>query len=321
MRLVTYDDLQPEWEASRAATQLSAFGSFLPKTSIEAWRKQGSLSDYVGVFAVEREQVIGHAITVRLPYTYPDGAVHRISGVAMVGSRPDESGRGIARRILEEIHRRERRAGFDHITLWTNRSWGSHGIYERLGYHDIFQSPVAVSRLAQAPARSKPPQVRPATPADLPVLDRLHGEATHGRWGFTPRPPNFLVDEHRIFHTDPKTNFLVAREGRRVTGFARVDADKFRAICRELVVTRPSAAEALIGAVEQKAPMASVAAFTLSSVRDQGEELRGRGYFFVPAGWYVLMARPLRGEGGAKEVAHELGTDDPRWVVHAGDQF
>lgn len=321
MRLVPYDDLRPEWDASRAATSLSAFGTYLSRPKMEAWRRSGMLSDYVGIFAVEREQVLGHAIAVRVPYTYPDGSVQRISGVAFVGSRPDESGRGIARRILEEIHRRERRAGHDHVALWTNRSWGAHGIYERLGYHNVFQSPLAVSPVNRPPARSKGPVVAAGKGSDLPKLDRLHTEATRGRRGFTPRLPNFMVDEQRTWNVDPRTNLLVAREKGRIVGYARLDVDKLRAVCRELVSTRPEAARALIEAVERKAPPASVAAFTLSSVRDEGEELRRRGYFFVAAGWYVFMARRLRGEVGAKETARDLGTDDPRWVVHAGDQF
>ncbi|MDE1820058.1 MAG: GNAT family N-acetyltransferase [Euryarchaeota archaeon] len=308
-------------EASRAATHLGAFGGFLSPSEVAIWRRLGSFSDYVGVFAVEAGQVLGHAYALRLPYTYPDGRVERVSGVAGVGSRPDHRGRGLARRMLEEIHRRERKEGIDHIALWTNRSWGAHGIYERLGYQDVYGIPLAVRAVPRTmrPA-SNTVRVRHGRVTDLPRLEEVHVRATRGRIGFTPRLPRSLVAEHKARALDPPKDLLVATDGGRPVGYARVEEDPSRVRCPELLTEGPGAALALIEAMERRG-RGRMCTWCLSAVADQGAELRRRGYLFVPTGWYGMMACRLRGEANASQVRAELGVDQPRWVVHRGDQF
>ena len=133
MRVLPYDELSPPMHRDRALLHLSAFGGvFLSREIALMRRKLPTFSDYVGLFAVEGARVLGQLYVLRLPYEFSDGP-GTISGIAGVATRPDVGRTGIARRLLTEAHRRERRAGQRYCSLWTNRSWGAHALYESLG--------------------------------------------------------------------------------------------------------------------------------------------------------------------------------------------
>ncbi|MCI4341478.1 MAG: GNAT family N-acetyltransferase [Thermoplasmata archaeon] len=321
MRFLTYDELQPSMETTRAATNIGSFGRFLTPREIRSWRSHGAFAEYVGVFAVERGEVVGHTFVSRPPYTYPDGSRGRIAGVALVGSRPDRSGRGIARQMIEEVHRREREEGIEHIALWTNRSWGAHGVYERLGYRDVFLNPFAVRAVPRPRGRARRvSRTRAARRTDLPALDVLHSRATRGRVGFTPRLPGTLAKQAAMDELDAKKELIVVPRVGRTRGYARVEVDHDRIRCSELLAEGPTAARSLLDALEEKA-RGRVLAWNLSPLRDLRSELEARKYFLVRAGWYVFMARSVRHESSTASVRGALGVQDPRWTVHETDRF
>ena len=161
MRILTYDELAPEMDPDRALIHLSAFGGVYPSRAVGLRRRRLKiLPDYVGVFAVEAGRILGQVFVDRLPYAFRDGP-GTISGIAAVGTRPDKGRAGIARLLLTEVHRREREAGIDFAALWTNRSWGAHSLYERLGYRDVYSSPWALhGPVGRRGARGRPKGIR-----------------------------------------------------------------------------------------------------------------------------------------------------------------
>ncbi len=161
MKLVGFDELPDSYDSDRALVQLAAFGGFLNRRRIDLWRRRTSVfADYFGIFAVDAGTVVGQTFVLRIPYTFPHGT-ESISGIAGVATRLDHARTGVARRILEEVHRREREAGIGYSTLWTNRSWGAHRLYEKLGYRDVYAPPGAVR---VPPARSPRPPGGPCVP-------------------------------------------------------------------------------------------------------------------------------------------------------------
>ncbi len=183
MRFLTYDELSPSTETDRMLIQLASFASVFPRRSIDLWRRRTKrFADYVGVFAEERGRLLGQTFVLRIPYTFR-GGTEVVSGIAGVGTRPDRGRAGVARAILTEVHRREKEAGIRFSTLWTNRSWGAHDLYAKLGYQDVYSSPWVV----HGPSRAVPRKfktVRPARRGELAELERFHAARLRAALGF-----------------------------------------------------------------------------------------------------------------------------------------
>ncbi len=291
MRFLTYDELTPALETDRNLIHLASFGGAFPRRAIDLYRRRGkSFADYVAVFAVERGRLLGQTYVLRIPYTFSDGT-ELVSGIAGVGTRPDRGRSGVARAILTEVHRREREAGIRYSTLWTNRSWGAHNLYEELGYRDVYAFPW-VAHGPTSGASRRPSGVRPARKSDLGDIERLHARRARGRRGFLREANGYLSVAMAARGLDPAKEFIVRRAGRRLEGYALVDANPYRTICGELVATSPAARRALIAEVQRRAKRTAFA-FQHATVRDAPELFRDRGYTAVRTGWYGLTANAL----------------------------
>jgi len=320
MKLVAYDELPQTYDSDRALVQLAAFGGFLDRQRIELWRRRTSVfADYVGIFALEAGTVVGQTFVLRIPYSFRHGT-ETVTGIAGVATRLDHARTGVARRILEEIHRREIEAGIGYATLWTNRSWGAHRLYEKLGYRDIYAPPWAVrvppARLPRALGRS----VRPGNRSDLKAIEELHRRSTHGRWGFTQRPPNFARVAVAAGDLRPREEILVAHTHGRLSGYAVIDMNPYRVIFGELVATSNPVRTRLALSIEARARNKPVS-FRDGAVEDMHSWLSGRGYSIATAGWFGLMAMSYGRERSRGQLEREFGTRDTRFVCHDGDYF
>ena len=256
----------------------------------------------------------------RLPYTFVDGT-ESVGAIASVGTRPDRARSGVARQILAEIHRRERESGIRYATLWTNRSWGAHRLYEKLGYRDVYSFPWAVRAPRPGPRPSRPRGgSRPARPRDLPELERSHDRSAEGRLGFCGRPLRFLQVGAATREFDPARELIVAREKGRVVGYALAQSNSVRALCGELVAETPRARSSLVTEIERRAEGLPVA-FQHTPVSDHPEFFRRRGYVTLGTGWYVLMAAELGREWTHRAAVARFASNDPRFLCLAGDRF
>jgi ribosomal protein S18 acetylase RimI-like enzyme len=253
---------------------------------------------------VEQGRVLGQVFVLRIPYTFPD-RTETVSGIAGVGTRPDRRRAGVAREILTEIHRREKEAGIRFSTLWTNRSWGAHALYEKLGYRDVYSSPRGV---------------RSARRSDLSDLEGLHSRQAEGRLGFLRNPNGYLSAAVATAELDPGKELIVARSEGRLRGYAHVETTPFRAICGELVATSLATRRSLISEVQRRARRRPFA-FQHTPVTDSPKLFRGNGYSNVPTGWYVFMASSLGQAWTPRTALSEFATDDPRFLCMSGDRF
>jgi GNAT superfamily N-acetyltransferase len=321
MRFLTFDELTPEMDTERLLIHAASLGGAVDRRLVRLWQRRSSLyADYVGVFAVERGHVLGQTYVKRVPYTFPEG-VRPVGAVASVGTHPGYARTGIARRILEEVHRREREAGTHYITLWTNRSWGAHRLYEALGYRDVYPMPWALRRwTTRRPHGPRPSGVGPARAADLPEVDRLHERLAHGRLGFARRPPRFLATEADVGDLDPVREMLVVRRDRRIRGYAVPQRTGIRTMCGEILAHSAADIRALLDEVERTAGGRQVAIF-LSPVTDLARELDRRGYRTLPAGWYAYMACDLRRAWSERAARRTFATADRRFLCLNSDRF
>jgi GNAT superfamily N-acetyltransferase len=306
-------------EVDRTLIHLAAFGGAFPRASIDTWRRRTkSLAEYVGIFAVERGRLLGQTFVLRVPYTFPSGT-EMVSAIAAVVTRPDRHRAGIARGILTEVHRREKEAGVRFSTLWTNRSWGAHRLYETLGYQDVYSSPWAVHAALRVSPRREP-NVRPARRSDLPEMERLHSQQAMGRLGFLRAPNGNLTVAVEAGEVDPSKELVVVQSHGRLRGYAQLDARPYRTICGELVYASRSVLRSLVSEVQRRAKR-SPFAFQHTPVTDAPELFRGTGFSTVPTGWYVLMANSVGRNWSPAAAVSEFATNDRRFLCMSGDRF
>ncbi len=321
MRVLTFDELSPSMEADRALLQVAAFGGVFPRRSIEIWRSGSTVfTDYVGLFAAEGDRLVAQVYVLRMPYTFRDGT-EIISGLAGVATRPDRGRGGIARAILTEAHRRERAAGVRFISLWTNRSWGAHRLYETLGYRDIYSSPWAIHQGPPAPASSRRrPGLASARVSDLREIERLHCREAGGQLGFCREPNGYLRTARRAGELHPEKALVVARERGALVGYAHIDRTPYRTICGEMVATSLRTRRALIAEVGRLA-RGAVYGFQHTPVSDVPRLFRPPAYALSPRAWWGYMGASLSGEWSRREAVRRFATDDPRFLCLAGDRF
>jgi len=319
MKLLTFDELSDGQHTDRSLVQMAAFGGTFDRRRVEIWRRRTKvLADYVGIFAVDRGTVVGHAFVQRIPYTFP-GGTETITGIASVATRSDRARAGVARLVLEEIHRREREAGIHHAALWTNQSWGAHRLYEKLGYRDVYV-PVLAVRAPRAPERRPArPTVRAARASDLDGIEAIHARFGQGRLGFARRPAGVLRVAVAAGELRP-AEILLARDAGRTLGYAVVDTGRLQTTCGELIGATARARIALARAVEHKGRAGTVT-FRDSAVEVLRPWLRGRGYAIAPVGWFVLMGCTYGRADSARAACREFGTDRPGFLCFTGDRF
>ena len=318
MRILSFDELSAAQDRSRALVNLAAFGNVFDRARIEDYRRRlGCFSDYVGVFAVEGDEVLGQVFVLRLPYEFPDGP-DSVSAIATVATRPDVGRTGIARTLLREAHRREREVGARYAALWTNRSWGAHRLYEELGYRDVYSVPWAVR--SPTPRQIPKPPVRVARPTDLGAIERLHRQLARDRLGYRDRSPGWLRVDVKLGYVDPSTDLLVRHRRGELAGYAHLDRNGRRVICGEMLAISPTVKRELVAGVGWAAgPLPW--AFQHTLVTDDPGMFRGRQFVNGPVGWYVMMGCDLSRPWTIGEAVAGFGTRDPRFLCLAGDRF
>jgi len=320
MRLLTFDELPPDLEPGRLLVHLSALGGVANRRSIDLWRRRSDLlADYVGVFAVAGGEVLGQTLVRRLAYRFPDGA-ETIGAIASVATRSDRARRGVARAILDDVHRREREAGIRFAALWTNPSWGAFRLYETLGYRTVHSLPwgVHVPRGGRRGRLAR--DLRPAWPSDLADLEELHDRLAAGRLGFFRRARHALEVLHATHELEPTKELLLARDDGRAVGYAHYQTNPYRVLCGELVATSRAVERRLAAALERHAgELPTVIHGT--AVRDAAALWRQRGYRTIPSSWWALMGASLERTWSAKEALATFATADPRFLCQSGDRF
>ena len=317
MRILTFDELTPEMERSRMLVNVAAFSSVFTRERIADLRRRKAIAEYVGVFAVVGQEVVGHVFVELIPYDFPDGPA-KVSGIATVGTRPDAARSGVARRLLEDAHERELADGRQFAALWTNRSWGAHHLYEKLGYRDVYTSPWAVHPPSEdSPSASS---VRFATKDELDEIDEFHDRMSRGRVGYCRRYRGTMRSAVRFRYVDPATDLLVVRRRGELVGYAHLERSARRVICGEVVAVSRRVKRELVNAVARLSRGLPYA-FQHTLISDDPAMFPSRTYVHGPVGWYVMMGADLERNWSTSAAEGRFGTRDPRFLCLAGDRF
>jgi len=322
MRILELDRLPHE-----LLPQLAAFGvsDGDPPQDIALIRRLRRLghpaSDYWGVYAVEGDQVLSRVETLQLTFRGRAGS-QTVVGISDVLTRPAGVGRGFARALLNEIHRREVERGRAWSFLWTHRTWGAHRLYEELGYRDVYSPPNALHRVPESRRRSPPIGYHwsSARTADAGRLERLLAEGSRHRVGFIPRHHGSARIRFRLGWRKPE-NHRILWHGARAVGYAHLsDYSDWNLSTNEVVVTNRGEGVPMLDALEGLARGRWLTLQGTSFVRDYLPDLRARGYILLPSSHTVLMAKRLRTR---RPVREDLRTcfGDGRFSSHRGDMF
>jgi len=296
---------------------IGAFFGFLGPEEVPRLRRLGLVTDYVGLFAVEGGSVLGQVLVLRILYRTSSG-LEPVAGISSVTTRTDARRRGVARTLLQEVHRREAAAGRRFALLWTSQSWFAHRLYESLGYRDVWTPPSAVRVLPRARG-SRKDQLRPVAAGELSAVERLHTDVTREDPGFSARPRGTL----RVLQAGGDldlANLMVLGPRGSIRGYAVLGKAPGLRRCGEFVA-RPQASATLLDGLERRAAP-GVLWMGNSPVRALRPELRSRGYLLrAEAEWRVLMARPLSGSRDPTVLRKELGVDRPTFRCMSLDRF
>jgi GNAT superfamily N-acetyltransferase len=322
MRIYDLDDLPESLYPQLGAFALSGAE---PPQDIQFVRRLRKLplaySDYFAVYAVEGDRLLSRIETLHLPFVGRTGS-QSVVGISDVVTRPEGLGRGLARTLLREVHRREIALGRRWSFLWTHRSWGAHALYESQGYEDVYTPPAALG-----PFRSRRKAPRPSgyrwtreTSRDGKQLERLLAQATIGRLGFQPRTPGSFRAKYRMGWRKPE-NHLVLWHGTSAVGFAHLPEDTPWCLgVNEVVVVTPEHAEPMLRALEATAGRRKLAMQGTSYVSDAAALLRENGYLLLDTSHRVLMAKPLVSRTALGEDVRSVFTE-AGLAMHRGDMF
>jgi GNAT superfamily N-acetyltransferase len=289
-------------------------------------RKRVSLgfpySDYAAVYAADGNEVFAMA-EVNRPAVAMRGGVETVGGLAYVCTRPSVSRMGMATKLLKDVISREEAAGMHWIFLLTARQLVAHSVYAKLGFTDVQLSIQSNGFRRTERGQKLPAGYTAATPEekDLDSLDALRDEFAKGRFGFSARKKGHLS---RWVGTGdlPLSNIvMVSRDGVPVA-YAITRGQGGGSIGTfEMVAPRQEDRIPLLQALEARADGAWLVAGAVP--QDVWEpQLAGRGYVITRDTWGgVLMAKPLGKELSASEIRHELGGDDPGFIMQLLDFF
>ncbi|MDA4112519.1 MAG: GNAT family N-acetyltransferase [Thaumarchaeota archaeon] len=277
-------------------------------------------ADYFGLYAVEGDRILSMVRVLRLPYTFPDGHAETISGVLSVITRQDSRGRGLARRLLDEVNARERRAGSRFSLLWSE-SITAHRLYESMGYEDVYTPDIAAKRPPHRGTADVPYELAAVKDEDVPAIERLHDAATLERIGFTPRPRGLLGSLMTFGLFKPDSFRLILRNGRPL-GYLELQEAPGSVNVSEVVMTGDPSDTAGLLSVLERASAGRWLSFWNTFVRDSKKALEGRGYSFSNLGDSLLMSVPLdKVKSETRRQTSVLGTADQRFVCQSLDHF
>lgn len=317
MRILDHDELPSGSEEQVHLLDMSAGWGALGFSRIAEARKMGYFSaDYFGIYAVEGGQILSAVRVVRLPFTTPSG-VERIAGIQGVVTRLDHGLVGLARQLLEEVHRREKSAGTRLSLLWTGRGMVAHELYEKLGYVDVYTPELAVKTILGKPNPTRGYKLRKAVRADFAQIGRIHAKATKGKLGFTPRPTGDIEFAIRFGFASLGSLKIITRSDEAI-GYAQVQKLAGWPRVEELVLLPKSEPEKILPLFEAEAA-GGWFALRNTSVREHLALLKTRGYAVSNLAYYSLLAKPLDGE--RNDMTRELGTASRQFTCQAFDYF
>jgi len=316
LRIVEHDDLQPGLESQvQLLDGTAGWGSVDFRKLKDARRSGYPAADYHAVYAVEHGEVLSIVRVIRVPYTTRRGT-ELVGAVQGVVTRRDQGRKGLARALLQDVHRREKEAGLGLVLLWTGRGQVAHALYESLGYVDVYTPDLAMKRCG-AVAAPRGLKLRSVGASDVRVIEELHQKSTTGRPGFAPRPKRIVETVLKLGFRSP-SEFKLVLSGEEAVGYAIFHRGPASPSISELVIKEGVPASDVL-ALFESASRGGWLAIRNTVVREHREALRARGYEFSSFNYYSLLATSL--DRRRKATQATLGSTSMSFTCQQLDYF
>lgn len=265
---------------------------------------------FFALYALNGSTVTGQVGVFRLPVVSTTGATD-VGGVWAVSTHPAWRGQGVATRLLDEAHERMRAAGLRFSTLGTARSGVAHGLYEKLGYRDLYSPAMALARSDDL--RAQPGlRVEPAGPGRLALADRLFEQLSRGWLGFARRHTPFFSFLHARSYLSAQELWLIWQESEAVGYAAAVAGNGVLRVHNLLLAPR-------VDPVAAVAALALAAAARYAHVRldhpDHAAAFARAGLHVAAPSWSTFMVKPLAADATLEEFRRDYGLDDSRFLI------
>jgi len=317
VRILDYNDISPQMVDGIQLLDLTAGWGLMDLRRLKEARRLGyPAADYFGVYAVENGKVESMIRVLRLPFA-TKGGTRQIAAIQGVVTRRDRSRLGLARRLMQEVFKREREAGSSFALLWTSRSNVAHGLYNSLGYADVYTPELAVRWCGKQDARASPYRLRKARAADWALIERLHREATKGRVGFTPRPEGIVRSLHKMGFLEMGP-FRLVLQGDKPVGYGFLHRDPGWSVLDEMALLPGMNFAEVLSLFEAEA-RGTWLTIRNTVVRDSLRVMGERSYSVTELAYYGLLAAPL--EDPRTDVSKALGTASPAFTCQRLDYF
>lgn len=314
MQFKTLDEIDAK-EAVRLSA--AAFGWTLTDSEMRRiYRRDPRYAYGPPVYAVDRSRVLAQVVPMRIPVRLTSG-VEPVGGLQGVCSLPAEWGRGYARRLMEHVHAMFRADGLRISTLTTSWNIRGYGVYRKLGYADLAPFYLGTRVVSNPRRASAGLQIRRARKEDLSRIHELYALATRGLLGWTERSPVEVLTAFTTFRWFPGRYRVVLR-GRQIVGYLRSRPGD-GALMEEVVAPREPDFQAIVAAMEAKAPSGIATANWITCRRDRVRFLR-LGYRLDLIS-DTTMALPLTREVRTRDLPRLFGGTDGRFVQYPTDDF
>lgn len=318
MKITDYGDLPEELESQVQLLDASTGWMPMDFRLVKEARALGyPVAPYFGVYALEENEVQSVVRVLRLPYTLSNGDRETVSAIQGVVTRREHSNKGLARTLLEEVHRREAEAGMKFVLLWTGHAIMAHNLYLSMGYSDVYTPMLAIRKCDRPGAQLEVFRARTLLATEADAMQRLHTESTAGRVGFTPRAEGLLRALFRLGFVAPDSFRMILR-GEDPVGYFQLKKEKGWVRSDEVVLSKGTDPAVALSALESECGGGWLTIMG-TFVRDNPELLRERGYLLTGYSYSGLLARPLG--PGQEDVHHSLGMDQRSFTCHYLDYF
>jgi GNAT superfamily N-acetyltransferase len=261
----------------------------------------------LAVDAVEDDQVLGQVGIFRLPMISTEGR-EDVGGVWAVATHPQHAGRGVASRLLNEVHARMRAAGLRFSTLGTHRHGVAHKLYRQHGYVDmqVWATAFASWEMAHQPTRL---HAQPAGQEGFEFVEAIFEKAANDYLGFAWRHTPFIRMRDKVGLDD----IWILWKNKQPVGYAIIQTDKSILNVNYLLLQAGIDATEAVAAVaaEKKASFVQVKIsrpVDMSSLQRAGDRI-------AHPDWEAFMVKPLVDSLTVGDARRLFGIGTDRFLI------
>lgn len=294
MDILTYEEVD---DTQMSELTLACFGHTYSKEHISKMVKNDSrIPEWGGeLYAVEEGKVFG-TVGMLFPKVKTESGtesgIEEVGGIRNVCTRASKSRKGTARRLLDEAHKRLADKGVRFSFLMTSKALVAYGLYEKLGYRDIYHHPTAFKEGGGTQSG-----VELKKEKDPEYVKDLYQGSTEGLNGLIVREPDYWqAIEARGWPDNDKVR--IAYEDGKKIGYALYIKKRKQLDCEEIGAMDDKSLNKILGALESEAGEDDVVIHNVNP--NHRDVLESRGYHIYDDKWDKVMVKDFEGEGNTE---------------------